>query len=90
MEEDLTLDGNAIAGALFELFGTEMTVAIGVCDNCANVAAVGALRAYTRGPGIVLRCTACAEVMIRVAQTPRGTFVEMRGTRRMRLPPSAG
>jgi len=29
-----TLDGNAIGGLLHEVFGTEMTAAVGTCANC--------------------------------------------------------
>ena len=34
------LDGNAIAGTLFEHFGTEMTTTIGACAHCGNVVMV--------------------------------------------------
>ncbi|HEV8536202.1 MAG TPA: DUF6510 family protein [Candidatus Limnocylindria bacterium] len=88
--DELVLDGNAVAGVLIELFGSEMTIATGVCDHCGNAGAVGSLHAWIRGPGIVLRCVACGGVMVRIAQTPRGTFVDLRGTRRMRLPQALG
>jgi len=44
------------------------------------------LRVFSGGPGLVLRCPACEAVMVRIAQTPRGTFVDVRGVRQMRLP----
>ena len=81
MDEALVLDGNAVAGLLQELFGAEMTTALGMCDACGTNQAVGMLRAYTRGPGVVLRCHACTEIMVRIALTPRGTFFDVRGTR---------
>jgi uncharacterized protein DUF6510 len=31
------LDGNAIAGALYEAFGGEMTTRTGVCEHCGAV-----------------------------------------------------
>ena len=85
-DEDLVLDGNAAAGLLGEAFGVEMTAADGGCDHCGTTAAVGSLVAYTRGPGVVLRCRACGEVMVRIAQTPRGTVIDLRGTRHIRIP----
>ncbi len=75
----LTLDGNAVAGLLASVFGAEMTASEGECASCHTVSLVGTLRAYVRGPGIVLRCPACAEVVIRIVQTPRGTLVDARG-----------
>ena len=86
MDEDLVLDGNAAAGLLREVFGAEMTAAVGACDGCGTTAAVGSLVAYTRAPGVVLRCRSCGEVMVRIAQTTRGTFVDVRGTRHIRIP----
>jgi hypothetical protein len=34
MTDSQALDGNAIAGTLAEVFGGEMTTAIGVCAHC--------------------------------------------------------
>jgi hypothetical protein len=56
-----------------------MTVAPGQCAHCHTVSVLGAMRAYDRGPGIVLRCPACAEVVIRIVQTPHGVLVDARG-----------
>jgi hypothetical protein len=57
MEE---LDGNAIAGPLFEYFGAEMTTARGSCAHCGASAQIAELRVYARGPGTVARCRTCA------------------------------
>ena len=87
IDEQLMLDANAVAGLLSENFGADMTTALGTCDHCGSRDAVGTLYAYTRGPGTVLRCHACRGVMVRIAQTPHGTFVDVRGTRMLHLPP---
>ena len=79
-EDELTLDGNAVSGMLYQMLGIEMTETAMECANCGNVAALGAQRAFTQAPGIVLRCVACGEVLLRVVQTPRGTRFEARGT----------
>ena len=50
------LDGNAIGGVLAEIFGTEMTVAVGVCGSCGATGPVAELHVYMRAPGIVVRC----------------------------------
>lgn len=76
---DLTVDGSAVGGMLAAAFGVEMTAAPGQCAHCHTVSVVGAMRVYMRGPGVVLRCPACAEVVLRIVQTPRGTMIDARG-----------
>src|SRR6266498_3240834 len=53
--DELTLDGNAVAGLLAEVFAAEMTTARGTCNHCGAVEPVGAVRVY-RAAGFVLRC----------------------------------
>jgi hypothetical protein len=76
---DLVVDGNAIGGMLASAFGLDMTSVPGECANCHTVSVVGTLRVYMRGPGIVLRCPACQEIVMRIARTPRGIRVDARG-----------
>lgn len=66
------LDGNAIAGQLYEFFGSEMTTAVGSCGHCGAVAQMGELVVYARAPGGVVRCRNCGNVVI--------VIVELRGT----------
>ena len=58
------LDGNAIAGRLFEYFGSEMTTALGTCTHCGTRAQIAELVVYTRAPGAVVRCRHCGNVVI--------------------------
>ncbi len=58
------LDGNAIAGPMFEHFGAEMTTVRGSCAHCGATAQVAELRVYNRAPGTVVRCPACGSVVI--------------------------
>lgn len=58
------LDGNAIAGAMFEYFGVEMTTARGTCAHCGTPSCVAELRVYMRAPGAVVRCPTCGNVVI--------------------------
>lgn len=67
------LDGNAIAGTLFEYFGTEMTTARGTCAHCGASAQVAEVRVYPKAPGIVARCANCANVVFVLASI-RGTL----------------
>jgi phage FluMu protein Com len=79
------LDGNALAGMLEELFGSDMTAVPGRCAHCGSVHMVGAMRAYTSAPGAVLRCPACDQVMLRVVRTEHATYVDARGAAYLRF-----
>jgi DNA-directed RNA polymerase subunit RPC12/RpoP len=58
------LDGNAIAGPLFEHFGAEMTTVAGRCEHCGTRSLVAELAVYTRAPGAVARCPTCGNVVM--------------------------
>ena len=58
------LDGNAIAGRLVEVFGRELTTAIGTCASCGSAAPVAELVVYLRAPGTVVRCRSCRSVLM--------------------------
>jgi len=75
----LVVDGNAVAGEMEELLGSDMTAAQHRCASCGNHAAMATLRAYIGGPGIVLRCSICQEVVLRIVRTPTATYVDLRG-----------
>jgi hypothetical protein len=69
--EDAVLDGNAIGGLLMELFGTEMTTAVGTCGVCGTTGQVAELAVYRPKLGTVVRCRVCDNVLM--------VFVEVRG-----------
>jgi hypothetical protein len=73
------LDGNAIAGQLVELFGAELTTAIGTCANCGASAPVAELSVYMAGPGVVARCRSCTAVVIVLVAVRETTRVDLRG-----------
>ena len=85
INHELMLDGNAAAGILQEIFGVEMTAAPTECSGCGNEAELGNLLAFTQGPGIVLRCSACEQVMLRIVQTPEAIYLDARGAAYLRL-----
>ena len=75
------VDGNAIAGDLFELFGDEMTTAVGTCAHCGASGVIAELRVYMRAPGAVARCPRCdgvTMVLVSVRGSPR---VDLAGIR---------
>ena len=84
--DPMTLDANAAAGMLMEIFGTEMTVASVDAAHCGNRAQLGTLRAYMNAPGVVLRCSVCAEVVMRIMRRADGSFlVDARGAQYIRM-----
>jgi uncharacterized Zn finger protein len=62
------LDGNAIAGALHEHFGEDMTNAGGICRHCGSASAVAELAVYARAPSAVARCRSCGSVVMVVSE----------------------
>jgi hypothetical protein len=82
------LDGNAIAGMLVDVFGTEMTTVTGVCASCGASGPVAELEVYLRAPGTVARCRSCSAVLM-VLVTVRGiTCVDLRGLEALAAPPT--
>jgi uncharacterized protein DUF6510 len=85
MNRTMMLDGNAAAGVLQEIFAGEMTATPTECANCGYEGEIGTLQAYTQAPGIVLRCPACEQVMLRIVQTPDENIIDARGAVYLRL-----
>jgi ribosomal protein S27AE len=68
------LDGNAVAGSLYEAFGSEMTTVTGICRTCHHPSLIAEVRVYMRAPGAVARCPRCGSVvfvLVEVAGVPR-------------------
>jgi hypothetical protein len=71
------LDGNAIAGTLFEVFGREMTTDVGTCAHCGRVGPLAEMDVYLDAPGVVARCQSCGNLLL--------VIVDRRGTRCVNL-----
>lgn len=80
--EACVLDGNAVAGLLCELFARDVTTAEVTCGTCGVVNEIGGTRVYGGTMGAIFRCT-CGSVVMRLVHTPAGTWLDMRGTRRL-------
>lgn len=86
MDDPLMVDGNAVAGDMSELFGFEMTASLHRCVHCGNVGAMGTLLAWTQGPGVILRCSICHEVVVRIVRTATRTLVDVSGAAYLEVP----
>ncbi len=86
-ETDRRLDGNAAAGLLSEVFAVEATTTELTCASCGATGAVGSAHDYADGPGTVLRCAACAAVLMRLARLPDRVVADLRGVRMLSIRP---
>jgi Family of unknown function (DUF6510) len=73
------LDGNAIGGALGELFAVDVTAAVERCASCGTSAVIGAARVYPSGPGMVARCPTCDEVLVRLVRGADRAWLDLSG-----------
>lgn len=85
LNQMLMLDGNALAGTLYEIFALEMTTSLAECASCGQQGQIGYLKAYTQAPGAVLRCPVCANVVMRIVETPQAIYLDARGATYIRL-----
>lgn len=79
MAEERRLDGNAIGGVMLELFGVEMTAAVGICASCGASDPVARLEVYADAPGTVVRCAHCHAVVMRIVRGPGRTWLDFSG-----------
>jgi hypothetical protein len=80
------LDGNALAGALREIFAVDVTAAVATCGGCGRAGAVATLRLWSRAPGLVARCPGCDDVVLRVVRGPDRAWLDLRGTVSLQVP----
>jgi ribosomal protein S27E len=78
-ETDRTLDGNAVAGMLAEVFAVGATTATVRCAGCGHEDPLGVTTVYANAPGVVVRCRGCAGVLMRFAEGRDRVMVDMRG-----------
>lgn len=90
MDDDRTLDGNAAAGLLAEVFPFEMTMVRSWCTGCGSFEEVGAQTAYADAPGLVIRCAHCENVLIRVVHGGGRYWLDLRGVYCLQIEEGAG
>jgi hypothetical protein len=80
------LDGNAMAGALREIFAVDVTAARFTGAGCGHADVIATLRLWGPAPGQVGRCPHCDDVVLRIVPAPGRIFLDLRGTVRLELP----
>src|SRR5919199_895324 len=73
------LDGNAIAAPLFDVFGVEMTAAVGTCRGCGWARPLAEVAVYLVAPGVVARCPHCDELLMVIVQRRGIACLELAG-----------
>ena len=63
------LDGNAMGGLFYEIFGREMTNQEGCCDACGAINPLGRTIVYRDAPGDVVRCADCGAILMVAIRT---------------------
>jgi hypothetical protein len=80
------LDGNAIGGTLYHVFGGEMTIAQAKCGHCRARGPLAECEVYLGGPGIVVRCRVCHDIMIVLVGVHAMMCVDLGGLSELELP----
>jgi uncharacterized protein DUF6510 len=74
-----TLDGNALAAPLFDIFGVELTSAAATCGTCDTTHVVAELVVFADAPGTVARCCHCGAVLIVLVTRGQTTCLDLTG-----------
>jgi Family of unknown function (DUF6510) len=86
--DDQRLDGNAVAGALTEVFAGDATILLETCADCGTTTMLAEVHVYVDAPGTVLRCPGCEAVVMRVVRLPDRLVVDFPALRRVEMPVS--
>jgi ribosomal protein S27E len=81
-----TLDGNALAGLLYEVFGEEMTSFMATCATCGAVAAIAETVVYPHLPGAVARCRTCGALLMVITHIHGVNCVDLEGIAALNAP----
>ena len=80
------LDGNAIGGMLYYVFGREMTLAQAQCGHCGARGPLAECEVYLGGPGVVVRCRGCHGMMMVLVEVREVTCVDLGGMSELEFP----
>jgi hypothetical protein len=83
---NLWTDGNALAGPLQDIFRVDVTAAVGGCGNCGRTGPMAEVRVFDHAPGLVARCLACDQVLLRLVRGPGRAWLDLRGLTYLQFP----
>ena len=79
------LDGNVLAGALSEVFTTDVSAARGRCGGCGRTGPLAEAMVYTDAPGLVARCAGCDQVLATVVDAGDRVILSLAGLSALEL-----
>jgi Family of unknown function (DUF6510) len=79
-------DGAALSGPVQSVLGIEITAAVGRCTGCGRTAPMAELRVFDHAPGVVARCPACDQVLLRLVRGSGRAWLDLRGLAYLQLP----
>ena len=72
-------DSTTLARHLHDLFRVDLTSAIGRCTGCGRTAPMAEVRVFDHAPGVVARCPACDQVLLRLVRGPGRARLDLHG-----------
>lgn len=67
-----TVDGNAAAGMLWDVFGTDVTALVGVCGGCGASAPFAETVVEIDEVAAIVRCRSCTHTLFTVLRDGQG------------------
>ena len=61
-----TVDGNAAAGMMWDVFGADVTVLVGVCGGCREAAPLAEAVVEVDETAAIVRCRSCTHTLLTV------------------------
>ncbi|WP_106813850.1 DUF6510 family protein [Microbacterium timonense] len=66
------VDGNAAAGLLWDVFGTDVTTLVGVCGGCGSAAPLAEAVVELDEVAAIVRCRTCTHTLLTVLRQGDG------------------
>jgi ribosomal protein S27E len=86
----LGTDGNGLAGPLHAVFAFDVSAAVVRCGTCGRTGALAEVGVFDHAPGVVARCPACDQVLLRLVRGPGRAWLDLRGLAYLQLPVPEG
>ncbi|GAA5197684.1 hypothetical protein GCM10025773_08810 [Microbacterium jejuense] len=68
-----TVDGNAVAGMLWDVFEADITSVVGVCGGCGSAAPFAETTVELDEAAAIVRCRSCTHTLFTVLRDEGGT-----------------
>ena len=82
---DMWSDGTALAGPSMRVLRVEVSTAIGRCTGCGRTGPMAEVRVFDHAPGVVARCPACDQVLLRLVRGPGRAWLDLCGLTYLQL-----